>query len=169
MAPDKPEKALPSAQVRLNVTTGICLLQRPEVFPTSSACFRAPGSTLGGSTKLETTAWWSALHMQLPAPALCQCTGSTSVSSWFRSPSAKQKGLDPLRARAGFRLPYQWLLPLMSKPAAPRSYGKSLKYHVKQADFTLIGINRASNIPVGQKRRSGFAVWLIYTQCSLKL
>lgn len=37
MAPDKPEKALFSAQVRLNITTAIHLLQRPGLFPTSSA------------------------------------------------------------------------------------------------------------------------------------
>lgn len=51
VSPDKPEKALPSAQVRLNTVTAIWLLQRPGVFPTDSACFRA-----SGSPKLETTA-----------------------------------------------------------------------------------------------------------------
>lgn len=124
MAPEKPEKALPSAEVRFSISTTIHLLQRPRVFSTSSASFWAPGSTP------EAAPSWKQQHdpVQLPAPALCPCIVGTSVSSCFRGASAKQKGLTLSVPGQPPGFPYQWLLLLVSEPAALKPATGKLSY-----------------------------------------
>lgn len=148
--------------MRLNIATAICLLQRPGVFPTSSGCFRAPGSTLEAAPWRQHQARNNSTIQCLAHAAPCSCP---LPMHWqhlhqllFQRCFCQTERLNTLCAQAGSS--YRWLLPLVSESAALRPNGNSHKYCEKQAGFILIGINTAPNIPVGQKRGRGLAVWL---------
>lgn len=112
-APDKPEKALFSAQVRLNITTAIRLLQRPGVFPTSSAALGYLAAPWRQHQAANNSMIQGLAHAATCSCPL-QCTGSTSVSSCFRAASAKQKGSTLSVPGQPPGSSYQWLLPLVS-------------------------------------------------------